>query len=84
MKDFYRRVRSVGIGVPIPCLGWRDLVLNNKRLSGGTCSNVAVGIVWQVSLVALPCYVGDSELILLRIAVAIIALIARSSPGMTT
>ncbi|MFZ0963661.1 MAG: sodium:solute symporter family protein [Terriglobia bacterium] len=73
LKDFYRRVRPWGWWGPVlakvlaedPSFErnedfWRDMF------------NVAIGIVWQVSLVALPCYVVIQKFHAVMITIVII------------
>ena len=63
LKDFYRRVRPWGLWGPI----YRKVLAEDPGFKRNTdfmrdMFNVAVGIVWQISLVVLPMYVVIWEL----------------------
>ncbi|MGO8788820.1 MAG: sodium:solute symporter family protein [Terriglobia bacterium] len=75
LKDFYRRVRPWGFWGPILAqVRAEDPGFERNKDFWRDMFNVAVGIVWQVSLVALPCYVVIQKFNSVLIAVAIIAL----------
>ncbi len=57
LKDFYRRVRPWGFWGPIlKKVQAEDPAFQRNRDFARDMFNIAVGIVWQVSLVALPLY----------------------------
>jgi Na+/proline symporter len=58
LKDFYRRVRPWGFWGPVLAkVSAEDPAFERNKDFWRDMFNVVVGIVWQVSLVALPCYV---------------------------
>jgi Na+/proline symporter len=58
LKKFYKSVRPWGFWGPIKAKVMReDPALQPNRDFGRDCVNVAVGIVWQMTMVALPIYV---------------------------
>lgn len=74
LKDFYRRVRPWGFWGPIREKVQReDPAFQPNRDFPRDMMNVAVGIVWQVTLVALPIYIVIRKLDAVAIAVAVIA-----------
>jgi len=57
LKDFYRRVRPWGFWDPILAkVRAEDPAFERNKDFWRDMFNVVIGIVWQVSLVALPCY----------------------------
>jgi len=57
LKDFYRRVRPWGFWEPILAkVRAEDPTFERNKDFGRDMFNVVVGIIWQVSLVALPIY----------------------------
>jgi len=73
LKDFYRRVRPWGLWGPIcrKVLAEDPAFKRNKDFPRDMF-NVAVGIVWQVSLVVLPMYVVIQEFMRAAITLAIV------------
>ncbi|MGA2046541.1 MAG: sodium:solute symporter family protein [Terracidiphilus sp.] len=73
LMDFYRRVRPWGFWGPIlkKVLAEDPSFKRNKDF-GRDMFNIAVGIVWQVSLVALPLYIVIKEFFRAGFALAII------------
>ena len=73
LKDFYRRVRPWGFWGPVlkKVLAEDPGFLRNKDFARDMF-NIAVGIVWQVSLVALPLYIVIQEYRRAAIALGII------------
>ena len=73
LMDFYRRVRPWGFWGPVlkKVLAEDPSFKRNKDF-GRDMFNIAVGIVWQVSLVALPLYVVIKEFFRAGLAFAII------------
>ena len=73
LKDFYRRVRPWGFWGPVlkKVLAEDPSFKPNKDFLRDMF-NIAVGIVWQVSLVALPLYVVIQEFYRVAIALAVI------------
>jgi Na+/proline symporter len=77
LKDFYRRVRPWGLWGPI----YRKVLADDPAFKRNNdflrdMFNIAVGIVWQVSLVVLPLYVVIWEL---RRAVITLAVVLATS-----
>lgn len=74
LKSFYRQVRPWGFWAPV-----RDLVLAEEptfqvnRNFRRDMFNVAIGIIWQTSLVALPIYLVIQEMTSALLALAAIA-----------
>jgi Na+/proline symporter len=74
LKDFYRRVRPWGFWGPILAkVRAEDPTFERNKDFGRDMFNVAVGIVWQVSLVALPIYLVIQEFNPALVAAAIVA-----------
>jgi solute:Na+ symporter, SSS family len=74
LKDFYRRVRPWGFWDPILAkVRAEDPAFERNQDFWRDMFNVVVGIVWQVSLVALPCYFVIQKFNSVSITVAIIA-----------
>ena len=73
LMDFYRRVRPWGFWGPVlkKVLAEDPSFKRNKDF-GRDMFNIAVGIVWQVSLVALPLYIVIREFFRAGLALAII------------
>jgi Na+/proline symporter len=73
LMDFYRRVRPWGFWRPVlkKVLAEDPSFKRNKDF-GRDMFNIAVGIVWQVSLVALPLYIVIREFLRAGLALAII------------
>jgi len=73
LMDFYRRVRPWGFWGPVlkKVLAEDPSFKRNKDF-GRDMFNIAVGIVWQISLVALPLYIVIKEFFRAGIALAII------------
>ncbi len=73
LKDFYRRVRPWGFWRPVlkKVLAEDPSFKPNKAFLRDMF-NIAVGIVWQVSLVALPLYIVIQEFYRVAIALAVI------------
>ncbi|MGA3045155.1 MAG: sodium:solute symporter family protein [Terracidiphilus sp.] len=73
LKDFYRRVRPWGFWGPVlkKVLAEDPSFKPNKDFLRDMF-NIAVGIVWQVSLVALPLYIVIQEFYRVAIALAVI------------
>lgn len=58
LKDFYRRVRPWGFWEPIlQKVRQEDPAFERNRDFWRDMFNIAVGIIWQISLVALPIYI---------------------------
>jgi Na+/proline symporter len=75
LKDFYRRVRPWGFWGPILTkVRAEDPTFNRNKDFWRDVFNVAIGIAWQVSLVALPIYVVIWKIRTALIALAIIAI----------
>jgi Na+/proline symporter len=73
LMDFYRRVRPWGFWGPIlKKVRAEDPGFKHNEDFVRDMFNIAVGIVWQVSLVALPLYVVIQEWVRVGIAVAVI------------
>ncbi|MGH9606964.1 MAG: sodium:solute symporter family protein [Terracidiphilus sp.] len=73
LKDFYRRVRPWGLWGPVYRMVLaEDPGFERNKDFARDMFNVAVGIVWQVSLVVLPMYVVIGELRRAGIALAVI------------
>lgn len=73
LKDFYRRVRPWGLWGPI----YRKVLAEDPGFKRNAdfkrdMFNVAVGIVWQISLVVLPMYIVIRELERAAIALAVV------------
>jgi hypothetical protein len=74
LKDFYRRVRPWGFWDPILAkVRAEDPAFERNKDFWRDMFNVVIGIVWQVSLVALPCYFVIQKFNSVLITVAIIA-----------
>jgi Na+/proline symporter len=74
LKDFYRRVRPWGFWGPILAkVRAEDPAFERNKDFGRDMFNVAVGIVWQVSLVALPIYLVIQKFSSALVTAAIIA-----------
>jgi hypothetical protein len=74
LKDFYRRVRPWGFWDPILAkVLAEDPAFERNKDFWRDMFNVVVGIVWQVSLVALPCYFVIQKFSAALVTVAIIA-----------
>ena len=74
LKDFYRRVRPWGFWDPILAkVLAEDPAFERNKDFWRDMFNVVVGIVWQVSLVALPCYFVIQKFSAVLVTVAIIA-----------
>jgi Na+/proline symporter len=74
LKDFYRRVRPWGFWEPILAkVLAEDPAFERNKDFWRDMFNVVVGIVWQVSLVALPCYFVIQKFSAALVTVAIIA-----------
>jgi len=74
LKDFYRRVRPWGFWGPILAkVLEEDPAFERNKDFWRDMFNVAIGIVWQISLVALPCYVVIQEFGAALIALGLIA-----------
>ena len=74
LKDFYRRVRPWGFWDPILAkVRAEDPAFERNKDFFRDMFNVVIGIVWQVSLVALPCYFVIQKFNSVLITVAIIA-----------
>ncbi len=74
LKDFYRRVRPWGFWEPILAkVRAEDPTFERNQDFGRDMFNVAVGIVWQVSLVALPIYLVIQKFSSALVTAAIIA-----------
>ncbi len=74
LKDFYRRVRPWGFWGPILAkLRTEEPGFERNKDFWRDMFNVVVGIVWQVSLVALPIYIVIQKLSSAAITAAIIA-----------
>jgi Na+/proline symporter len=74
LKDFYRRVRPWGFWGPILAkVLAEDPSFERNKDFWRDMFNVAIGIVWQISLVALPCYVVIQKFHAALITFAIIA-----------
>jgi Na+/proline symporter len=74
LKDFYRRVRPWGFWDPILAkVRAEDPAFERNKDFFRDLFNVVIGIVWQVSLVALPCYFVIQKFNSVLITVAIIA-----------
>ncbi len=80
LKDFYRRVRPWGFWGPILAkVQAEDPAFERNKDFWRDMFNVAIGIVWQVSLVALPIYVviqkfGNAAITAVIIAITSIVL----------
>jgi len=73
LKDFYRRVRPWGFWGPIlKKVQAEDPGFERNRDFARDMFNIAVGIVWQVSLVALPLYFVIQEYARAAVVLAII------------
>jgi len=73
LMDFYRRVRPWGFWGPILAkVREEDPAFNRNTDFVRDMFNVAVGIVWQISLVALPLYIVIKEFDRAAITLAII------------
>lgn len=73
LKDFYRRVRPWGLWGPV----YRKVLAEDPGFKRNSdfkrdMFNVAVGIVWQVSLVVLPMYIVIREFERAAIALAVV------------
>ncbi len=74
LKDFYRRVRPWGFWDPILAkVLAEDPAFERNKDFWRDMFNVVVGIVWQVSLVALPCYFVIQKFSAALVTVAIVA-----------
>jgi len=74
LKDFYRRVRPWGFWGPVLAkVRAEDPAFERNRDFWRDMFNVAVGICWQISLVALPIYIVIQEFRNAAITAAIIA-----------
>ncbi len=74
LKDFYRRVRPWGFWGPVlKKVLAEDPEFKRNMDFGRDMFNIAVGIVWQISLVALPLYVVLQEFKRVGITVLVIA-----------
>ncbi|HMD96345.1 MAG TPA: sodium:solute symporter family protein [Terriglobia bacterium] len=74
LRDFYRRVRPWGFWEPILAkVRAEDPTFERNQDFGRDMFNVAVGIVWQVSLVALPIYLVIQKFSSALVTAAIIA-----------
>jgi Na+/proline symporter len=74
LKDFYRRVRPWGFWEPIlRKVRQDDPTFERNRDFWRDLFNIAVGIVWQISLVALPIYIVTRQTRSALIAAAIVA-----------
>ena len=74
LKDFHRRVRPWGFWDPILAkVRAEDPAFERNKDFWRDMFNVVIGIVWQVSLVALPCYFVIQKFNSVLITVAIIA-----------
>jgi len=74
LKDFYRRVRPWGFWGPIrEKLQREDPSFQPNRDFPRDVMNIVVGIIWQVTLVALPIYIVIRKFDKAAIAIAIIA-----------
>jgi len=73
LKEFYRRVRPWGFWGPVLKMVQKDNpAFEPNRDFFRDMFNVAVGIVWQVTLVALPIYIVIQEFTRAAIALAIV------------
>jgi len=74
LKDFYRRVRPWGLWGPILAkVRAEEPTFERNKDFGRDMFNVVIGIVWQVSLVALPIYLVIQKFDSALAAAAIIA-----------
>jgi solute:Na+ symporter, SSS family len=74
LKDFYRRVRPWGFWGPIlKKLRQEDPTFQRNKDFPRDMFNVAVGICWQVTLVALPIYIVIQQFRSAAVAAAIVA-----------
>jgi Na+/proline symporter len=74
LKDFYRRVRPWGFWGPIREKVLReDPTFQPNRDFPRDAMNIVVGIIWQVTLVALPIYLVIKRFDAAAIAIAVIA-----------
>jgi Na+/proline symporter len=74
LKDFYRRVRPWGFWEPILAkVRAEDPTFERNKDFGRDMFNVVVGIIWQVSLVALPIYLVIRKFNSALVTAAIIA-----------
>ena len=74
LKDFYRRVRPWGFWDPILAkVLAEDPAFERNKDFWRDMFNVVVGIVWQVSLVALPCYFVIQKFSAALVTVTIVA-----------
>ena len=73
LKDFYRQVRPWGFWGPVlKMVLAEDPDFKRNTDFGRDMFNVAVGIVWQVGLVALPLYIVIKEFGRAALAAAVI------------
>jgi len=62
LKDFYRRVRPWGFWGPVlKMVLAEDPAFKRNKDFGRDMFNIAIGIVWQMALVALPIYIVIQE-----------------------
>jgi hypothetical protein len=74
LKDFYRRVRPWGFWGPVLAkVRQDDPSFERNKDFPRDMFNVAVGICWQVTLVALPIYIVIGEFRRAALAVLIVA-----------
>jgi len=74
LKDFYRRVRPWGFWSPILAkVRAEDPAFQRNRDFWRDMFNIVIGIIWQVSLVALPIYIVIQKFSNAAITAAIIA-----------
>jgi hypothetical protein len=74
LKDFYRRVRPWGFWGPIlKKVQAEDPSFRRNTDFWRDCFNIAVGMIWQVTLVALPIYIVTWHLSYAAYALAIVA-----------
>ncbi len=74
LKDFYRRVRPWGFWGPVQkAVQAEDPAFQPNRDFWRDMFNVTVGMIWQVTLVALPIYIVIQEFSRAAIAAAVVA-----------